>query len=656
MNIQQTLDLALQHHQAGRLADAEALYRRILAEQPRHADTLHLFGLLAHQAGQHDAAADLIGQATTVAPENSVFRSNLATVLFAGGRLDEAVAAYRRTIELEPDYAGAHNSLGHALALQGQLDEAVAACSRAIELQPDYAMAHNNLGNALVEKVHLDEAIAAYRRAIHCQPDYAEAHHNLGMALKDKGQLDEAIAACRRSLQLKPEFTDACQTLGDALMDRRQAGEAVAMYRRAIQIHDSPEAQNNLGLALCEHGQFEESIAAYRRALELRPDYAQAFCNLSHTFGKLGRSDEAIAACHRAIELQPDYAMAYNNLGNLLMHDGRLDEALAACQRALELYPGFAMAKWNSSLLHLLRGDFERGWPFYEARWDTAGFTSPKRNFSQPMWDGTPLCGQRVLIHAEQGFGDSIQFIRYAPLVAARGGRVVVECPQPLVALFGTVRGVSEVVPEGAPLPPFDLHVPMLSLPLVCKTTLETVPRETPYLAPFPSRDLSGLPRLGDDRARLKVGLAWAGNPGHFRDRLRSIGLRELLPLLGVEGVDFVSLQKDRGTEEIRQLAGAPEIIDPTAQIRDFADTAALLTQLDLVIAVDTAVAHLAGALGQRVWVLLPFAPDWRWMIGREDSPWYPTMRLFRQERIMDWAPVVARVRHELQGLVQSRI
>ena len=655
MTIQQAFEQAVHHHQSGRLAEAEALYRQILTGKPDHAETLHMLGLLAHQTGHHDAGAELIGQATQVAPENSVYQSNLATVLFEGGRLDAAIAAYRRTLELDPDYAGTHNSLGHALTLKGELEEAVAACNRAIALQPDYAMAHNNLGNALTQQGRGEEAIAAYQTAIHCKPDYADAHLNLGIALMDKSRIEEAITACRRAIAAKPDFANAYNILGDALVDARQAEDAVAAYRKAIQISDSPESQNNLGLALCELGRLDESAAAFHRAIQLQPDHAQAHSNLGNTLAKQDRPDAALAAYRRATELQPAYAMAHNNLGTLLMHLGCMDEAEVACQRALDLDPEFAMAKWNRSLLHLLRGDFERGWPLHEARWKTPGFTSPSRNFPQPMWDGSPLAGQRVLIHAEQGFGDSIQFIRYAPLIAERGGVAVVECPQPLAGLFGTVKGVGEVIAEGAPLPPFDLHVPVLSLPFVFGTTLENIPREVPYLSAFPSRCVAWRERLGEDRSRLKVGLAWAGNPGHFRDRLRSIPLRQLLPLLEVEGVDFISLQKDRGAAQIAELPGASTILDPTADLHDFADTAALLSQLDLIIAVDTAIAHLAGALGRPVWTLLPFAPDWRWMTGREDSPWYPTMRLFRQPRIADWDPVIAEVRRQLQSLAQSR-
>jgi len=271
------------------------------------------------------------------------------------------------------------------------------------------------------------------------------------------------------------------------------------------------------------------------------------------------------------------------------------------------------------------------------------------------MWDGRPLNGQRVLIHAEQGLGDSIQFIRYAPRIVERGGVVVVECQQALVELFKTARGVSEVVAAGEPLPPFDFHVPMLSQPLVFKTTLETIPGEIHYLTADPARCEIWRQKIGGERSRLRAGLVWGGNPANPGDRTRSIRLEKLLPLLRVEGVDFFSLQKDRGAEQIREVPGAARIIDHTGSLSSFAETAALLVQLDLVISVDTAIVHLAGALGRPVWALLPLAPDWRWLLNRYDSPWYPTLRLFRQPRIADWDSVIVEVREQLEAFVKSR-
>ena len=347
MTLQQSFALALQHHQSGRLAEAEVLYRQILAAQPRQADTLHQLGLLAHQTGHHSAAAELVGEAVAVAPENPVFQSNLATVLFESGRLDEAIAAYRRTIQIEPGYAGAHNSLGHALTLKGELAEAIAACRRAIELQPDYAMAHNNLGNALGEQGRTDEAISSFRRALQLRPEYAEACHNLALSLRQKGLIREAVVAWRRAIEIKPDYPAACHALGDALTDVRRFEEAVTVYRQALQVSEIAETQNNLGLALFEQGRLEDSMTAFRRALELKPEYAPAWFNTGHALEKLSRLEEAIAAYRRAIDLKADFPEAFNNLGSALKDQGHLEEAIAAYRQAIALKPDYAGAHSN---------------------------------------------------------------------------------------------------------------------------------------------------------------------------------------------------------------------------------------------------------------------------------------------------------------------
>jgi predicted O-linked N-acetylglucosamine transferase (SPINDLY family) len=372
MTVQQSFQLALQHHQSGRLAEAEVLYRRILAADPLHADGLHQLGLLAHQTGRHGEAAELIGRSVALTPENSVFLSNHAAVLFAAGRLDEAIEAYRGTIALEPDYAGAHSSLGHALTLKGELDEAIAACRRAIELEPGYALAHNNLGNALGEQGRTNEAIAAFRRAIELRPDYAEACYNLGVSLRQKQMIREAVIAFRRAVEIKPDYPAACHALGDALSDLRRFDEAVTVYRQALQVSDIAETQNNLGLALFEQGHFEQSMTASQRALQIKPGYAPAWFNMGHTLEKLRRLDEAVAAYRRAIDLKPDFPAAFNNLGGALKDQGELDEAIAAYRQAIALKPDYAGA--HSNLAYTLQ---------FHPAWDARAIAEENRRWNQ---------------------------------------------------------------------------------------------------------------------------------------------------------------------------------------------------------------------------------------------------------------------------------
>ena len=547
VTVQQAFDLALQHHQAGRLAEAEAVYRQILALQPNHAEALHHLGILAHQLGRNELAIEWIRQAVALNPGNPAAHGNLGEALRALGRLDEAVAAYR--------------------------------C--ALGINPRIAEIFNNLGNALKGQGRGDEAVAAYRQAIGLQPLFANAHSNLGSVLVEQGDPEGAILACRRALELKPDFA---------------------------------EAQSNLGVALAEVGRLDDAVAAYRRALEFQPNLAET---------------------HR-------------NLGAAMVELGRYEEAATALRRALEIEPGNARANFDQALLWLLLGDFERGWPAYESRWEAHRLT--RRNFSQPPWDGRVLDGGRVLLHAEQGFGDAIQFIRYAGRIEERGGKVIVECPPALAELFRSAHGVSDVVVAGEALPPFDVHVPMLSLPWVFQTGGESIPRAVPYLSADPRRRVLWEKRLGSERARRRVGLAWSGSPRHRHARKRDLALEKLGPLLRLDGIDFFRLPMDGGADDVRRLPAASVIIDHTEHIADFADTAALLTELDLIVSVDTAVAHLAGALGRPTWTLLPYVPDWRWGLEREDTPWYPTMRLFRQPALGNWDAVIERVVAELRA------
>jgi hypothetical protein len=428
---------------------------------------------------------------------------------------------------------------------------------------------------------------------------------------------------------------------------------AIAAYRRALQINpEFPEVHNNLGAALTEAGRLDEAVAALEAALNLKPDYTQAHRNLGNALTNQARFESANASYRRAIELEPQCAETHKNLANVLRYDRQFEAADAAYGQALELHPDLADARFGQAQLRLLLGDFERGWPLYESRWEM--FPSEKRNFSQPAWNGESFPNRRLLIHAEQGFGDAIQFVRYASLAAEHGGEVLIECPRPLAGLFQSMEGGHTVIATGNPLPPFDLHLPMLSLPLVFRTTLETIPRNVPYLRADPERTEKWRARLGDRQRGLRVGLVWQGSRKTPLLQKRDVALRSLLPLWKVKGVEFVSLQISPEARQIQELPGDCEIVDFIAEIHDFVDTAALMTHLDLIISVDTAAAHLAGALGRPVWTLISFELDWRWGLEGEDTPWYPTMRLFRQQITDDWDSVVRRVAGELEQAMRS--
>jgi Flp pilus assembly protein TadD len=489
----------------------------------------------------------------------------------------------------------------------------------------------------------VDEAVACFQQVLRLNPNHAQAYSNLGDALRVQGKPDEAEACCRRALQLMPNLADAHNNLGNALQEQGQLDEAVACYQRALELQPHfAAAHNNLCTALQEQGQLDEAVACYRRALQLHPHLAEVHNNLGTALQEQGKLDEA-AACHRrALQLNPNNADAHTSLGKALADQGNVDEAHACYRRALQLNPNCAEAHLNRSLLWLLLGNYEQGWPEYEWRWRRKDLSLPR--LPQPLWDGAPLPGRTLLLYAEQGSGDTLQFIRYVPLAKERAGRVVVSCPESLLSLVQSCPGIDQLVAHGTPLPPFDAHTPLLSLPrLLGTTTLHNIPARVPYLS-APAEQVARWRHELAGPLSLKVGLCWEGNPGNKRNRLRSVRLEQLAPLAQVPGVRLFSLQKGAGAEQLGAVRECWGMIDLGRRFESWADTAAAVSALDLVVTVETAMAHLAGALGKPAWVLLPMSPDWRWLLQREDSPWYPSLRLFRQRRWDDWPEVIARV------------
>jgi len=495
------------------------------------------------------------------------------------GRLREAEALYREALARDADNARVLFLLGLLTAQSGRRDEACQFLTRCVQLNPDDAAAQTNLGTTLHALGREQEAMEHFRRAVALQPNAAEAHYNMGMAQRERGQAEAAAQSLRKAVDLKPELAPAWNSLGNALR---------------------------------ELGRLDEAVSCYESALRLRPTHAVTLHNLGLTYRGLMRLNEAMRSFDAALASDPNH------------HECRVSRAVTLLQR----------------------GDFERGWREYEARWEVKrAFT--KREYPQPPWDGQDLGGRTILLYGEQGFGDAIQFARYAPLLASQGARVVLECRPELTTLFESLSGVAQVVSTGDPLPHFDTHRPLMSLPMVCGTRLETIPCETPYLHAEPQRVRQWEQKRSGDG--LRVGLAWAGAAGNLNDRERSMALVRFAPLAQVPGVRFYSLQKGPAAVEAAAPPAGMHLTDISADLREFADTAAAIENLDLVICVDTAVGHLAGALGKPVWVPLAFSPDWRWMLDRSDTPWYSTMRLFRQQRPGDWQTVMQRVSEELR-------
>jgi tetratricopeptide (TPR) repeat protein len=530
-------------------------------------------------------------------------------------RMDEAADLLSRAVSANPNNADAYSNRGYVLSGLKRHAEALESCDRALALEPGHAVAWNNRGNALRDLRCEAEALASYDHALAIKPDYADAHSNRGNALRALQRHAEALESYGYALALKPDYADAYYNHANMLMDMKR---------------------------------HEEAIASYDRAIALKPDHPVAFNNRGNALRDLRRHAEALESYERALTLRPEYADAYCNRGNALRELHRLGEALSNYERALALDPDHAPARWNRAVCHLLLGDFRRGWAGYESRWEVPDLELTRRDFAAPLWLGAqPLEGKTILLHSEQGLGDTLQFCRYADMIAARGAKVVLEVQPPLLPLLLMLAGPTQVLSKGSPLPATDYHCPLLSLPLACKTDVPDIPADIPYLRSDPARVAVWRDALRNG-AKPRIGLVWSGGTVHRNDHNRSIALSEMVPLLG-EWAEWTSLQKEVRDADAPVLAAHPAIHHVGGQLQDFADTAALVELMDVVVTVDTSVAHLAGAMGKPVWILLPFNSDWRWLLDRDDSVWYPTARLFRQPVRGDWASVIRRVHAELE-------
>jgi tetratricopeptide (TPR) repeat protein len=505
-----------------------------------------------------------------------------------------------------------------------------------------------NRGNTLIHLKRNLEALASFEQAISLNSNLPEAYAFRSNALNNLKRHEEALTSCDRAIELKPDHAEAWSNRGVALNNLKRHEEALISYNRSIELKpDHAEAWSNRGVALNNLKRHEEALTSYNRAITLKPDYSEAWSNRGVTLNNLKRFEEALTSYERAIDLRPDSAEAWSNRGNALSNLRRHEEALISHDRSIELKPDYADAFWNKSL-HLLRlGNFDQGWQLYEWRWQYEKFASPPRNFPKPLWLGDkPIAGKTLLLHSEQGLGDSIQFCRYAKLVQKLGARVVLEVERSLVELFTNLEGVDRVLEKGRTPPYFDYHCPLLSLPLAFKTTVTTVPDDIPDLHLDKAKREQWGQLLSCSQDKPAIGIVWSGNPNHKNDHNRSVRLEDVCKVFSNK-FRWFSLQKDVLKEECPLLRAAG-VRDHAKRLKDLSDTAGLISHLDLVISVDTSVAHLAGALGRPVWVLLPYVPDFRWMWDREDSPWYPSMRLFRQPAEGDWNTVIARVGQEL--------
>jgi tetratricopeptide (TPR) repeat protein len=688
----------------GRLAEVAFGYQKMLEQNPRQPEALVGICLVALASGQPEAAVKMAQAAVAVAPElvttwialgqalksaarsveaeraydhaicldgtNALARMGLGELKIATGRAEEAVREFELALRWRPALVPAHLGLGNALAAMGRNEEALDRYKQAIALRPRLPEAEFAAGFVLARLGRLKEAETRYRRALVQRPDFAAAWMNLGSLLREQGREAYAEAALRRAVELRPDLVSGWINLAILERERRRPEEAEAHLRKAFELNP---AQVETHVAWCQFRAAEKDLAGawgwLRSALARDPGNPEAVNMQGILLHSEGRFPEAIESFERAEALGSHPATS--NRGNSLLDMGRMAEALRAHEAAVERDPTHPGAQYNLALTQLRLGHWQRGWPGYEARWRFREVHRSPRIFSEPRWRGEPLNGRRILLHAEQGLGDTIQFCRYATLVAARGGVPILQIHAPVERLLRSLpvvrAGWAEIAllgsGHGESPPEFDLECPLMSLPSIFETSVETVPWQGAYLGAQPELARSKRMQFPDIELGgrfagrpLRVGFAWAGNPRYKADGQRSMKLETLTPLLRIRGITWISLQKRPAAE---QLAGLPDdifVCDGASGDRDLAEAAALISTLDLVITTDTCIAHLAGAMGKPVWILLPHLSDWRWMQQIETSPWYPTARLFRQSAPGDWPGLLNRVISQLNGTLRVQL
>ncbi len=547
-----------------------------------------------------------------------------ALKFYQAGDLHEAEKICIEICHADPGYSPALHLLGMRAYRAGRYDDAVILLGRAVQYSPGTTIFHNSLGNALLALDRIDESILCYRDALKLDPNIAQTYCNISVALTKKQLFNEALQSLGIALRLKTDYTDALYQTGFIFGRQNKPTEAIACFKEVVKFEpDRTEALFALGVALGEVDKEEEAIACYRKALEIAPDHMYAL----------------------------------NNLGLLLKGRCEIDQAITAYRKAIAIKPESAGFHWNLSHVLLLTGNLQAGWKEFEWRlkkndWQKANL----RSCNVPLWNGESLAGKTLLIHDEQGLGDTIQFIRYLPMVKALGGDIIFETQEPLMKLLKDFPGIDRLIkqsPNGLLPSDMDFYVPLLSLPAILNTTIDTIPDTVPYLYANTEKTKCRREQLRGDG--FKLGIVWAGAAKNPNDRNRSCDLRQFEPLAGIKGLSLIGIQQGKAAEQVNNLPEGFEVINYGLELENFTDTMGLIENLDLVIAVDTAVAHLAGAMGKPVWILLPFSPDWRWFLKYSDTPWYPSMRIYRQEKKGDWASVFEQIKKDLGVLVAEK-
>ncbi len=650
----EVLKQAVSHYNAGEYTAAKTICNAVIVNNRQNAEALYVLANIAVQAGEASEAVGLFVRAVTIEPANPNFNRGFAEALERTGRIAQAILAWTQTIDLAPGDVNAPLRLARLLAREDRFSEAVDAFRRARDLTPDNPEIHYDLAVALQRIGQSEAALEAFEAALRVQTPSsipAQYHAGLAAALHQCGRYAEAVEHGRRAVETAPDSSTAHNNFGLALFDNGDPEAAVSALEEARRLQpDNPEILNNLGVALSGVRRWRDARIYFDRILKLRPGWAEGHLNLANLLRQTDRPDAAIEHFQAALDARPDDFRIHGSLALARMNLDQPYDAIGCYEKALTLSPENPELLKGLGIAQLLTGNFDDGWRHYESRRDGQDYA--KRNFAGTPWNGDTLNGGTLLVYAEQGFGDTLQFCRYLPLVRERAGadRIVFECQQPLRGLMRSLAGDFKIIARGDPPPRTDHHIGLLSLPGLFGTTETSIPGASPYLSPPQIQ-----PPVPDNRrtaARPRIGLVWAGNPLRQDDTMRSCPRTALEPLVAKAGVQFHSLQQATGRQDQEWLQ-RHDIVDLAPDIGDFSGTAAAMAALDLVISVDTATAHLAGALGKPVWVLLGHAADWRYLRGRDDSPWYPSMRLFRQCRRGDWRGLIRRVTDTLSDEFQ---
>ena len=656
-NVRQILNLASKHHRDGNYREAAALYHKVLSVAPENPDILHMLGMLSIQTGRNKEAVRFIRKAVGY-KKTAAYLTNLAAALQNLGENEEAITACRQAILIRQDNFSAYNTLGNALRETGKFNEAIESFQHAILLRNDVAEVYFNLAIALKESGDLSGAASGLLKAVEINPGYAEAYNCLGNVLNLQDRPEAAEACYLNALRSNPEYIEAHYNLGNILNKLKKYDEAILHYHAVISLKpDFAEAYFNLGNALNSLEKRDEAVSHYRKAIELKPDFAEAYNGAGNAYREMGNGEKAMEYYRSALKLKPGFAEVYYNIGNVLLDQGDAPDALASCRKAIDLKPDLAEAHWNSALALLTMGELEDGWKKYEWRFLKNDAHLPP--FRYPLWDGSSLKGKTLLVCAEQGVGDEIMFASCLPEVISRAHRCLVECDRRLLPLFS--RSFPEVLfferrdsprekdrNDGVEGSRIDLQIPVGSLPRYFRADYQSFSGQKAYLRPDPGKVRIWEDRLASLGEGLKIGISWRGGKDAYVRNIRSTTLEQWAELFSLKGIHFINLQYGDCANELKEVENTLGVTihdwEDADPLKDLDNFAAQIAALDLIISVDNSTVHMAGALGIPVWTVLPFGCDWRWMRDFEDTLWYPSIRLFRQQRPGDWTAVFEKI------------